>query len=187
MRQHWRRDVSICSDTLTRDDLSVCQSFFSQKSIQSILQPRLTANFGLWTRLDTKKYTAACVRGRKGTGRRKRESRIKPNAKQRRKLTGDCNLKCVFVWWQCSKLLLLLNVYLAEPQLASAFGHSLQPDIIMPVCACDRLIMHGRICCIVSECQGFGVCVYQGQNCWVLPQPLQHSFTQSGSISAMTS
>lgn len=80
---------------------------------------------------------------------------------KRRKLKGDCNLRCVNVWWQRSQLLLLMRVYLAELQLASASGQSLQPDKTMFVCV--YFIIQSHICCIVCECQRLAVpciCVY---------------------------
>lgn len=161
--KHWRRDVSICSDTLTSDDLSVCQSFISQKSIQSILQqPTLDCGQG-WTQT---KYTGACRRRREGSGRRKRRAE-----KSRTASWGEGNWQETVIW----------SVSLCDGNAHSCcycwnlFGRtttgvclwSLSSARSNHVCMCTRvhLIMHGHICCIVCECQRFGACVYQGKDC----------------------
>lgn len=95
---------------LTSDDLSVCQSFISpKKSIQSILQPHLTANSGLWTGLDTRKDTLIHAEEEKSKKKKKKEEKLRKG-----KLTEDPDLRYESVPSQRSQLLLLLKVHLEE-------------------------------------------------------------------------
>lgn len=184
--KHWRRDVSICSDTLTSDDLSVCQSFISQKSIQSILQqPTLDCGQG-WTQT---KYTGACRRRREGSGRRKKESRKKQDCKlRRRKLTGDCNLKCVSVWWQRSQLLLLLKFIWQNDNwrlpMVTLFSQT-KSCLYVYTCTPYNAWPHLLYCVWVSEI--WCMCISGERLLRGLPHPVQPSFIQSSSISAMES
>lgn len=130
--KHWRRDVSICSDTLTSDDLSVCQSFILQISIQSILQqPTLDCGQG-WTQ----KKIHWCMQEKKKGIRKEKKAEQKKAGLQAEEKETDRRLwseVCLCVMATLTAAV-IAEIYLAERQLASAYGHSLQPDQIMFVC-----------------------------------------------------
>lgn len=160
----------------------VCLPVFHLERINAIYSPEpLTTNFG------HRQYAGA---------RRRRNRKERNNEAEEDKWEwmkgGGKNSKAEGretviwgVWWQRPQLLLLLRVYLAEPQLAPVCGHSLQPDKNR-VCVCFK--MHGHICCIVCECQRYGVWAYSGAKLLGgLPHLLQPALTLSSSISAKAS
>lgn len=77
--KQWRADASICSDTLTSDDLSSCQSFILWKSKQSLLQICLAASFGEHTEEGTPKTN------------NKQTNRQKPSAVTERRMAKKTN------------------------------------------------------------------------------------------------
>lgn len=144
--ERWRSCVSICSRTMTTDDLSVCQSFVFReeikKKIHSTLQQYVTAN-NCWAllRAGHRKRHEHAGRARKkekgrGIGRRKSE------AEEKESVRGAWCDACV------------MAMFTAAVSAQSPFGRmttgmsspSLWPA--RPICECVH------VCARVSECLG---------------------------------